>query len=66
MYKVVAVIITGVYFSQVKINHDPMSLYLILAPSLTVIGLSLPILRQRWRCLMYDVYLLSDGCCLGD
>jgi hypothetical protein len=24
--------------------------------SMMVIGLSLPLLRQRWRCLLYDVY----------
>ncbi len=32
--------------------------------SMTVIGLSLPILRQRWCCLMYDVYWLLDSCCI--
>jgi hypothetical protein len=26
--------------------------------------LSLPILRQRWCCLVYDVYWLLDGCCM--
>ncbi len=31
--------------------------------SIIVIGLSLPILIQRWRCLLYDVYWLPDGCC---
>jgi hypothetical protein len=34
--------------------------------SMMVIGLSLLILRQRWCCLLYDVYWLPDGCCLGD
>jgi hypothetical protein len=34
--------------------------------SLMVIGLSLPILKQRWRCLMFDVYGLLDDCCLRD
>jgi hypothetical protein len=32
--------------------------------SMIVIGLSLPLLRQRWRCLMHNVYWLPDGCCL--
>jgi hypothetical protein len=31
--------------------------------SMIVISLLLPILRQRWRCLPYDVYELLDGCC---
>jgi hypothetical protein len=30
--------------------------------SMMVIGLSLPILRQRWRCLLYDVYWLYGYC----
>jgi hypothetical protein len=32
--------------------------------SMLKIGLSLPILRRRWRCQMYDVYWLPDGCFL--
>jgi hypothetical protein len=28
-----------------------------------LICLLLPILRQRWRCLLYDVYWLPDSCC---
>ncbi len=31
-----------------------------------LLGLSLPILRQRWRCLLCDVYWLPNGCCLCD
>jgi hypothetical protein len=31
--------------------------------SMIVIGLSLPILRQRWSWLVYDVYWLLNGCC---
>jgi hypothetical protein len=34
--------------------------------SMMVIGLLFPILRQRWRCQMYDIYWLPDGCCLVD
>ncbi len=33
--------------------------------SVIVIGLSLPILRKRWRCLLYYVYWLPVGCCMG-
>jgi hypothetical protein len=32
--------------------------------SMMVIGLSLPLLRQRWPCLLYYVYWLPDGCCI--
>ncbi len=32
--------------------------------SLIVIGLSLPILRHRWCCLLNDVYWLLVGCCI--
>ncbi len=30
--------------------------------SMIVISLLLPILRQSWRCLLYDVYSLLVGC----